>query len=232
MHAPVEHRSAADPLLYPFRVVPDDVFVKPVPEFREAAEFLFVSVEHLLLHHREQVLRLGVVEAVALPRHRLDHPVVPQRPPVAFHLVGPALVGVEHHPGDPREPREEPREHRHHHRHVGALRQAVGEYLAVAEVHHRREVALPGRQGELRHVGPALPEEGVSVEVPAHQVRRRPPDGSAVGAVPLPVAGELGGDPHPEHRPQYPLVVDPLPRRAQGQGYKNRSGSPFLWRAL
>jgi hypothetical protein len=56
MQAPVEHRSAVDPLLYPFRVVPDDVFVKPVSEFREAAEFLFVSVEHLL-HHREQVPR-------------------------------------------------------------------------------------------------------------------------------------------------------------------------------
>jgi hypothetical protein len=33
--------------------------------------------------------------------------VVPQGPPVAVHPVLPPLVGVEHHPGHPREPREE-----------------------------------------------------------------------------------------------------------------------------
>ena len=64
-NAPVANRSTAEPRHYPFVVVPDYVFVYRLLEFREAAELFFVSVEHLLLHLREQVLRLAVVKAVS-----------------------------------------------------------------------------------------------------------------------------------------------------------------------
>ena len=54
-----------------------------------------MSVEHLLLPLGEQVLRLAVVQAVPLSRHRLYDPVFLESLPVGRPLVLPALVGME-----------------------------------------------------------------------------------------------------------------------------------------
>ena len=94
-NAPVGNRSTAESLDYSFVVVPVHVFVDGLLEFREAAELFFVSVEHLLLPLGEKVLRLAVVQAVPLSRHRLYDPVLRKPVPVGFHLVLPPLVRME-----------------------------------------------------------------------------------------------------------------------------------------
>ena len=54
-----------------------------------------MSVEHLLLPLGEKVLRLAVVQAVPLSRHRLYDPVFLESLPVGRPLVLPALVGMQ-----------------------------------------------------------------------------------------------------------------------------------------
>ena len=203
----MSHRSTAEPLDYPLVVVPTYVFVYRLPEFRKAAEFLFVSVVHLLLQLGEEVLRLGVVQAVALPRHRLYDSVGLQRCLVSRHLVLPPLVRMQDHVVSQRMLCAEVRQHGLDQRHVRALRQRIAEYLVVVEVDHRREVGLAPLELEFRHVRPCLPQAGVRMEVPLQQVRRRLSDAAPVGTVVLPVSGELGVDAQPVHQPENLLVV-------------------------
>ena len=168
---------------------------------------LLDSVEHLLLQPGEEVLRLGVVEAVALPRHRLYDPVCLQRRLVSRHLVLPPLVRIQDHVVSQRMPFVEVGQHGLDQSHVRALRQRIAEYLVVVEVDHRREVGLAPLEAEFRHVRPCLPQAGVRMEVPLQQVRRRPSDAAPVGTVVLPVSGELGVDALPAHQPEDLLVV-------------------------
>ena len=58
----------------PRPVVPGDVLVDRMPERIEAFEFRFMSVKHLVLHRPEERLHDAVVQAVPLPRHRLEYP--------------------------------------------------------------------------------------------------------------------------------------------------------------
>ena len=60
-----------------------------------ASHSLLDSVEHLLLPLGEKVLRLAVVQAVPLSRHRLYDPVLRKPVPVGFHLVLLPLVRME-----------------------------------------------------------------------------------------------------------------------------------------
>ena len=85
----MKHRGTAEPFDYPLVVLPTYVFVYRLPEFRKVAKSLLVSVVHLLLQLGEGVLRLEVVEAVALPRHRLNDAMVFQKLLVFGHLVLP-----------------------------------------------------------------------------------------------------------------------------------------------
>ncbi len=58
----------------PLVVVPGYEFVDGFAERFEAAVFRFVAVVHLVLHRPEERLHYAVVEAVPLPRHRLEDP--------------------------------------------------------------------------------------------------------------------------------------------------------------
>ena len=203
----MSHRSTAEPFDYPLVVVPTYVFVYRLPEVRKTAEFLLVPGEHLLLQPGEEILRLGVVQAVALPRHRLYDPVGLQRCLVSRHLVLPPLVRMQNHVVSQRMPFVEVGQHGLDQRHVRALRQRIAEYLVVVEVDHRREVGLAPLELEFRHVRPCLPQAGIRMEVPLHQVRRRLSDAVPVGTVVLPVPGELGEDAQPAHQPENLLVV-------------------------
>jgi hypothetical protein len=85
MQAPVEHRSATDPLLYPFRVVTDDV---AIDLSRNPFLFLFITENSFSVS--------ALSRQLSLPRHRLDDSLVLQSPPVGLHLLLPPLVGEKH----------------------------------------------------------------------------------------------------------------------------------------
>lgn len=89
------HRSCPEPGHDSLLVIPLHVLVDRLRDFRIAAEVLFVSVIHLLLQLREQVLRLRVVQAVPFSRPGLDDAVLLKRRPVGRPLVLPALVQME-----------------------------------------------------------------------------------------------------------------------------------------
>lgn len=89
------HRSCPEPGHDSLLVIPLHVLVDRLRDFRIAAEVLFVSVIHLLLQLREQVLRLRVVQAVPCSRPGLDDAVLLKRRPVGRPLVLPALVRME-----------------------------------------------------------------------------------------------------------------------------------------
>ena len=151
------HRSCPEPGHDSLLVIPLHVLVDCLRDFRIAAEVLFVSVIHLLLQLREQVLRLRVVQAVPFSRPGLDDAVLLERRPVGRPLVLPALVRMEEpacrvgiFPVQAGEPVPYPLP-------VRAHGQAVGQDLVVEEVDDRREVDLADRPA-VRAVG--LPVAG------------------------------------------------------------------------
>ena len=93
-----------------------------------------MSVEHLLLPLGEKVLRLAVVQAVPLSRHRLYDPVLRKPVPVGFHLVLPPLVRMEDPVSCPRELPVQPGKHVRHHLPVRALGDRIGKDLVIAEI--------------------------------------------------------------------------------------------------
>lgn len=162
------HRSCPEPGHDSLLVIPLHVLVDRLRDFRIAAEVLFVSVIHLLLQLREQVLRLRVVQAVPFSRPGLYDAVLLKRRPVGRPLVLPALVRMEDPacrvgilPVQAGEPVPYPLP-------VRAHGQAVGQDLVVEEVDDRREVDLADRPavravglpvaGEHRTDVPFLPE--------------------------------------------------------------------------
>ena len=157
--------------------------------------------------------------AVALPRHRLDHPVSLQDVPELLPLVLPALVAVEQ--GSSHLPF--PSSERVLHpladlREVGTRRYAVADDPPAVEVHHRRQVELPVRELELRDVRDELPVRPLGREASRKQVRRYLADLSPVGAVRSSLLARLPLQGQPVHDSLDLLVVDPLPVSPQGRG--------------
>ncbi len=214
------HRSCPEPGHDSLLVIPLHVLVDRLRDFRIAAEVLFVSVIHLLLQLREQVLRLRVVQAVPFSRPGLDDAVLLERRPVGRPLVLPALIRMEDpacrigiFPVQAGEPVPYPLP-------VRAHGQAVGQDLVVAEVDDRREVDLAEAELPLGHVRSRLPEAGIGMEVPLQDVGRDLADRPAVRAVGLPVAGEHRTDVPFLPQSQHLLVVDRLAVPVlQGDGY-------------
>ena len=57
-------------------------------------------VEELGLEQTEEILDHTVIITIALPGHALSDAILLERPLISFHLVVPALVGVEHQGAD------------------------------------------------------------------------------------------------------------------------------------
>ena len=115
-----------------------------------------MSVEHLLLPLGEKVLRLAVVQAVPLSRHRLYDPVLRKPVPVGFPLVLPALVRMEDPVPCPWELSVQPGQHVRHHLPVRALGDRIGKVPVVAETDDRGEIDLAPQAFEFRDIGPGL----------------------------------------------------------------------------
>lgn len=97
-----------------------------------------MAVEHLVLHRPEERLHYPVVEAVALPGHRLPYPLGREPLPVLPHLVLPPLVGMEYQPPDLRVGLEGPVEHSDGLGEIGRLAEVIGDDQAVEHVLYRR----------------------------------------------------------------------------------------------
>ena len=169
-----------------------------------------MSVEHLLLPLGEKVLRLAVVQAVPLSRHRLYDPVLRKPVPVGFHLVLPPLVRMEDPVSCPRELPVQPGKHVRHHLPVRALGDRIGKDLVIAEIDDGGKIGLAPQALEFRDVRPRLPEAGIGMEVSSEYVRCRLADLPSVGAVSLVVAAEDRMDALHVHQSEYFLVVDPF----------------------
>lgn len=152
------------------RVVIGDVFVYCLPELVDGSELLLVAVEHLVLHGSEEALHDAVVEAVALPRHRLQHPLLLQQSHVLRMAVLPSLVGVEYGSPEVTMGRESLGKHPLLLVEVRAQRKVVGDDLAGVHVLDRGKVQLGPADVELAHVGgpllvgPAAAEVGLVVD--------------------------------------------------------------------
>ena len=177
-----------------------------------------MSVEHLLLPLGEQVLRLAVVQAVPLSRHRLYDPVFLESLPVGRPLVLPALVGMQDPVSCPGELSVQPGKHVQNHLPVRALRDRIGKDLVIAEINDGGEIGLAPGALEFRDVRPRLPEAGIGMEVSSEYVRCRLADLPSVGAVSLVVAAEDRMDALPSPQPEHLLVVDLLGIRALQHG--------------
>lgn len=169
-----------------------------------------MSVEHLLLPLGEKVLRLAVVQAVPLSRHRLYDPVLRKPVPVGFHLVLPPLVRMEDPVSCPWELPVQPGKHVRHHLPVRALGDRIGKDLVIAEINDGGKIGLAPQALEFRDVRPRLPEAGIGMEVSSEYVRCRLADLPSVGAVSLAVAAEDRMDALHVHQSEYFLVVDPF----------------------
>ena len=115
-----------------------------------------MSVEHLLLPLGEKVLRLAVVQAVPLSRHRLYDPVFLESLPVGRPLVLPALVGMQDPVSCPWELSVQPGKHVRHHLPVRTLGDRIGKDLVIAEIDDRGEIGLAPDALEFRDVRPGL----------------------------------------------------------------------------
>ena len=169
-----------------------------------------MSVEHLLLPLGEKVLRLAVVQAVPLSRHRLYDPVFLESLPVGRPLVLPALVGMQDPVSCPWELSVQPGKHVQNHLPVRALRERIGKDPVVVEIDDRGEIGLAPGALEFRDVRPRLPEAGIGMEVSSEYVRCRLADLPSVGAVSLVVAAEDRMYALRVHQSEYFLVVDPF----------------------
>ena len=180
----------------PRPVVPGDVLVDGSLERFEVRVFRLVAVEHLVLHRPEEGFHDAVVEAVALPRHRLEDTPLLQLLHVPGLLVLPALVGMEYEASQVVPEGERPVEHPLGLRHVRAETEVVGDDPAVVHVLYGAQVAFPPREGELAHVGrpflvrPRAREVGFVMDLPVltdvfgdDQVVRDLPDAPSVGVV-------------------------------------------------
>ena len=124
-------------------VVPGDVFVDGLRERFKAIVFRLMPIEHLVLHRPEERLHDAVVEAVPLPRHRLEDPAFPQGPDPPILLVLPALVGMEYEAAQVVTEGERPVEHPLGLGHVRAEAQVVGDDPSVVHVLDGAQVAFP-----------------------------------------------------------------------------------------
>ena len=203
----------------PRPVVPGDVLVDRMPERIEAFEFRFMSVKHLVLHRPEERLHDAVVQAVPLPRHRLEYPPLLQLPHVPAMLILPALVGMEYEPSQVVSEGERLLEHPLRLGQVRVEAEVVGDDPAVVHVLDGAEVAFPPRERELAHVGrpllvrPRAREIGFVMDLAVlphvfhdDQVVRDLPDVPPIGVVidGLPLRGKAGFP----HQPLHFLVVD------------------------
>ena len=136
----------------PRPVVPSDVLVYRTPERIEAFEFRFMPVKHFVLHRREERFHYAVVEAVPLPRHRLEDPPAFQLLHVPSVLVLPALVGMEYEALEVIPEGERGVEHPLGLRKVRVEAQVICDDPAVVHVLDRAQVAFPPREVELAHV--------------------------------------------------------------------------------
>ena len=166
--------------------------------------------EELVLQMAEHLLGGAVVDAVALARHALDDPGVPQPLRPAGMLVLPAHVGVQDGPGPLRHALEELVEQVGLLRHVGAGRRRPRDYLLAAEVVHRREVGLAPGLLELGDVGAHLPPRAVGGEVAPHDVLEGLADDAPVGVVAVVVGLSPYAAPYPHlpHHLEHGLVGD------------------------
>ena len=203
----------------PRPVVPSDVLVYRTPERIEAFEFRFMPVKHFVLHRREERFHYAVVEAVPLPRHRLEYPPLLQLPHVPAMLILPALVGMEYEPVQVVSEGERLLEHPLRLGQVRVEAEVVGDDPAVVHVLDGAEVAFPPRERELAHVGrpllvrPRAREIGFVMDLAVlphvfhdDQVVRDLPDVPPIGVVidGLPLRGKAGFP----HQPLHFLVVD------------------------
>jgi hypothetical protein len=112
-------------------VVPKDVGIDGLFERLKVGVFGLAPVEHLALHRPEEGLHDAVVEAVALPRHRLTDPAASQLLDVPTLLVLPALVGMEYQAPRLRMPREGRIQHPPR---LGEVRPRLRSYATISPV--------------------------------------------------------------------------------------------------
>jgi len=155
-------------------------------EVRDGLISPFLAIEDLFLEPPEEILRRGVVEAIAFPGHGLPHAVFPEKVLKPLLLVLPALVAV--HDGPNKRHRRVLGKAVHHPfdlMHIGMLREIISHYLPGVEVDDGGQVQLHVADPELGDVRPEDRACDSPVEMPFDQIGRRHPDLSLVRAVPL-----------------------------------------------
>ncbi len=212
--------------LDPFVVVVIDVFLYRSAEIFECLEFRFVSVEHLVLEGPEERFHDAVVDAVALPGHRLDDAHLPEPSLIHGMLVLPAHVAVHDEAAQIRVFAERHVEHPIRLFQVRGRGQVESHDVARSHVQDLRQIRLPERAAELGDVGRPFPVRGVAGEIPVYHVFRDPPCLPLVGTafLPLPLAAQG----HLFHQPLDLLVVDGDALVPQGGVHPADAVSPFV----
>lgn len=140
----------------PRPVAPGDVFADRLRERLEAPVFGLAAAIHLVLHRPEKRFHDAVVEAIPLPRHRLEDPSPLPRFDVPAMLVLPSLVGMEHEALEVVPEGERGAEHPLGLRKARAEAQVIRGDPAVVHVLDGAQAAFPPRERELAHVGRPL----------------------------------------------------------------------------
>ena len=199
-----------------------------------------MPIEHLVLHDPEEILHGRVVEAIALPGHRLPDAPLFQLLMVEPHLILPALVAVEDQSLQMPMLGEGLPQHVDRLGEIGVPRDAERDYLAIVHVQDRGQIQFAGGYVELRDVGRPflvarggreIPFVGRSVlllvyDLADEQVLAGPVLVAFVGVV-LPF-GRNAVDPELRHDPLDLLVVDPVSPVGQLKEYPPVAVSPFV----
>ena len=199
-----------------------------------------MAVEHLVLHDPEEVLHGRVVEAVALPRHRLPDASLFQLLMVEPHLVLPSLVAVEDQPSQIPVLAEGLPQHVDGLGEIGAPRHVERHDLSVVHVEYRGQIQFARGYVELGDVGRPFLVAGSRREIPfAGRFALSPVDGliekevlagpvlvAFVGVV-LPLR-RYAADPELRHDPPDLLVVDPVSAVGQLEKYPAIAVPPFV----
>ena len=111
-----------------------------------------MAIEHLVLHDPEEVLHRGVVEAVALPGHRLPDASLFEFFTIEHHLVLPPLIAMEDEALKASAPVEGPLQHLGRLIEIRVPGYAVGDDLAIVHVQDRGQIQFAGGYVELGDV--------------------------------------------------------------------------------
>ena len=142
---------------------------------------------HLVLHDAEERFHYAVADAVALPGHGLDYPLLLEPFPAEVVPVLPAHVAMEDEALEVLVLREGGIEHAHRPLEARRHREAPRHDAAGSRVDDRGKAAFPERAGELRGVRRPLLVRAVGLEVPRDHVLRDAPGLADAGFVlPLP----------------------------------------------